>query len=171
MMKYERQRKIRLSGMTKTEWLQNQRLALQEARKWQEYIDNFFWILSSFLIAGTGYAIKIAIDSNRKDCKILILAGGMLCVWFLYMQFTKIIMLKTQFYIKIVNELEEMLDISIQPKSKKRIIDMELSKDIYPFANMFIKKLKPIEFTHIMFYIFCLSCIIWVYFIIEYFVK
>lgn len=156
--------------MDENETAQNIRLAFEEANRWFRQIDNFFWVLSSFLLIGTGFAVSMALEWNGEDCKILILGSSMLLMWFWYMNFLKDTLEKTQFFIKKINVLEEKLKIDVLPQKMAIISEEDLSTDIFPFANK-LKYVKAKYFSWIMTYISCLSWIIWLLFIIEFIVK
>ena len=129
MRKVKYVRNIRLSGMTKAEYLQNLklsgmaeaenpqnlRLALQEAYRILLHIDNFFWVISSFWITGTGIAIFKAFEWNGKDGNIIILGLIMIGAWILYWFYMKSILNQSKKYLYSANYYEKQLGIDVLP--------------------------------------------------------
>jgi len=156
--------------MAEIENQENKRLALEEASRWHQYIDNFFWILSSFLLTGTGFAVSQALEWDGENWKILILGSSMLLVWFWYRQFHKDIMLKILFYLNKINTLEKQLAIDVLPKEMSEFEKQKISKELFPYADQ-LKNVKAKGFHLIMSYVIYLSWIVWISFIIEFIVK
>lgn len=140
--------------MKEIEYIQNLRLALEETNRWHRQIDNFFWVLSSFLLAGSGFAISQALKMNGENYKVVFLSFIMSSFWYLYRLFRKDTMNKILFCINKTNYFEKELKIDVQPEDMTRIT-----------------KGKGRSCHWIMGRVTYLFWFIWLYFIIEFFDK
>lgn len=104
--------------MTDNKLEQNRRLGLQEANKMILFLDNFFWILSSFWMAGTGVVISKAISCNGVDNQIVMICIATIVAWILYLFFLQNTWKKSLFYIGRANYFEDELKIDILPYDK-----------------------------------------------------
>ncbi len=93
----------------------NLRLAYEEANRWFRHIDNFVWALSSVLLAGTIYAIKLSINMSGKDWKVILIAIVMIVLWFSFRKFLDESSKKEDNFSKYINELESTLNIDVIP--------------------------------------------------------
>lgn len=107
--------------MTETEYIQNQRIALDEANRWLRYIDNFFWITSSFVMVGTGYATLKALEWAGDSKKVLIIGSIMIAGWILFLFFKRNIAKQSNRYFDLVNFFEQRLEIDILPERPNAI--------------------------------------------------
>lgn len=141
--------------MTETDKKQNLRLALEEANRWLRYTDNFFWILSSFLMIGTGLAVSKAFEWNGGNCQVLIMGIIMIAAWILFLMFKRNIFKKSKHWITRVNYFEKELAINILPEE---LIKGEPEK-------------CAIEFVSIMTIVACTSILLWCWFIFQFIYK
>lgn len=156
--------------MNEQEYTQNLRLALEEANRLYLHIDNFFWVLSSFLLAGSGFAISQALKMKGEDYKVIFLSSIMLLIWFWYRMFHKDSMSKILFYFNRINYFEKILKIDVQPEDMTQITKVNIEPAILPYLGQ-LKNVKGKGFHRIMSYVTYLSWIIWLFFIIEIIVK
>ena len=131
---------------------QNLRFALEEINKFILYVDNFFWILSSFFIIGTAYSIYTAVDLYSSELKfeVLFLSGVMIILWVLYIVFSIRTYNKSENLYKRADDIENKLKINILSN------DLIKTKDV----NNGYKIRKNFEFRHIMYFIALVSILI-----------
>lgn len=148
----------------------NWRLALDEANKYMRQIDNYFWAISSFVTAGTGFAILEALEMNGENYKVIILSCFMSLVWLWYRWFLRDTMTKIIFYQTRANFYEEKLGIDILPETVSEIYEQKIIKKFFPYTKQ-LKKGKARTFFWVMNYMVYLSWVIWLLFVIELIVK
>ena len=156
--------------MTKTEYIQNLRIALDEANRIHRSIDSFFWVLSSFLLAGSGFAVSQALEMKGENYKVVILSSIMIIVCHWYRLFQKDTMDKTLFYLGKINYFEKELKIDVQPEDMTQITKVEIKETLLPYIAR-LKNVKGKSFHWIMGRVTYLFWIIWLLFIIEFIVK
>ncbi len=135
--------------------------ALEELNRWLRHIDSHLWQISSILLIGNVYALKIVLDDkNVKIIFVIIIGISFIFLWNLYLKFLKNLALKTQKYLNEANKKEKHL-IEILP-NKVGEFEEELSEDYYsPFV---IKKLKYKDdktFLDVIIYIAYFAQILW----------
>lgn len=123
--------------------------ALEELNRLLRYIDNFYWVLSSFWMAGTGFAISKALEWDGCNSHIIGLSLIVILAWILYMFFTKYVKNISLYYLQKVDEYEKYLRIDILPKNP----------------------IKGTRFNHIMYIIAILSIFVMCVFLIEYYIN
>ena len=136
--------------MLETDEKQNWRLAFEELNRLLRYIDNFFWILSSFWMVGTGFALSKAFEWNGENWQILIIGIIMIVAWTLFLFFMKNVSKQSRKYLDSVNYFEDKLGIDVLPK-----------KEIE----------GGVQFRTIMIIVACSSIVIWCGFIIQFIDK
>ncbi len=136
--------------MTEAEYLKDLRIALEEANRIFLHIDNFYWALSSFILAGTGFAVSKALDWGGKNEGVVILGIIMIAAWILFLLFSQNISNKAEFYETRVKYYENKLKIDVLSANE--------IKGGVPFRNLMIIAAYS-------------SCFIWCAFIIEYIAK
>jgi len=107
--------------MLETDERQNLRLGLEEAHRYLRYIDNFFWILSSFMMIGTGFAFSEALEWGGESMKILIMGIIMIVGWVLFLFFKKNIIKQSDRYFHLINFFERRLEIHTLPEQPNAI--------------------------------------------------
>lgn len=122
--------------------------ALEELSRSIRYIDNFFWVLSSFWMAGTGFAISKALEWKGCNWRIIELSSIVIAAWILFHFFANYAYQLSKHFLKIANEHESYLGIVILPK---------------------IEIKKGMHFMRIMEIITILSIVVMIGFLIEYF--
>lgn len=131
--------------MTKEEKI---KYALKEIIRLSRYYDNFFWVISSFWMGGTGFAISKALE--LEDCPyynlyMRELSSITILVWILYLLYMRYMYKLGKKYMEKANKYEEILDIDILPK----------------------KPIKGFRFMWLMIFVAVLSIIVMIVFFIN----
>jgi hypothetical protein len=145
----------------------NLRMAFEEANRYLRHLDSFQWAISALLLAGTGFAIKFALEADGKNWKIILLGIAIIILWHWYRSFFKDVLLKIQYYMNKANEIETQLNIDIIPLPLKNIQDI-LSETTFPIDVICkFSKVKKRSFPTIMVNCIFLIDSIWIFFIVR----
>ncbi len=102
--------------MTDNEYLQNLRLAYQEANRWLRHVERYFWLISSFWMLGSGFIIHQAIEWEGQNWRVLIIGLSTIVAWILFQRYSKHILKQSVACMERANSLELILSIEILPK-------------------------------------------------------
>ena len=106
--------------MSETESGRNLRLALEETNKWLRHIESYYWIVSSFWMGGSGYAVFKAINWKGKDGHILLIGIITIVAWILFFFYSRFIQIQSLEFLSRANHLESKLSIDILPEKQNK---------------------------------------------------
>jgi len=125
--------------MDKNETLQNKRLALEEANRWLRFLENFFWIISSFWMVGTGIAFFKAFEWNGQKGQVIIICFIMILASILFSSFNKNIIKGSKKIKDRVKYYENELEIDILHKNQiKSGVQFKTIMNIFAFLSIVI---------------------------------
>jgi len=93
----------------------NSRLAFEETNRWLRTADNSIWVMSSLLLAGTGYGVNVAINMEGKNWRVILLGDAIILLWVWFRRLLKGIDETSKLYFKYANRIEKELEIDMLP--------------------------------------------------------